>query len=216
MNIAEIRGLASERVLVLERLRAALDGQGFWLDTIRLLPEDFEHYASETNVRRAKIFLVLGLSLGEVLEKHNLQFIDFVRALALLMQEVESFALREPLPSAPSPSLSRKDKTRRSLFSKNGEEFTLLSNINLPFHPDYLRCLLSMLDVLHEIHARIIAYTNAQSPSKDYGPAVQEAYIKFNQKIKKILSTVQQEVESVARSKIHNELDHLVSELVSA
>lgn len=216
MNIMEIRGLARERITVLERLRSALEGRGFWLDTIRLMPEDFEHFTSEPYIRRAKVFTVLGLSLGDLLDKHNLQFIDFVRALALLMQEIEAFALKEPLPVAPVSSLSRKDKTKRSLFSKNGEESTLLTNINLAFKPDYLRCLHTMLDVLHEIHAKIITYTDAQNPGKDYGPAVQEAYVKFNQKTKKILSAVQQEVEYVARLKIHTELDFLMSNLVTA
>lgn len=215
-NYQEIRESASQILATIDFLRQALAGKSRWFNTIMLSQAELAAFFSADigTSKRAKVYSVLGLTLGEIMDKRMLHFIDFVRATALVTQELESYALREPMPPAQVSSFNRKKEAKRTLFSRSGEEFALLNIPHFTFTPDYLHTLYALLDILHGVYARLVSYLTNSKSVKDYGPAVQDPYSKFNSRIKRILLNVHKDVEVFARSKINSELDGLMSGLI--
>lgn len=217
MSAKEIREITSDCMALLKMIRSALDTSSLWLDTICFSRDDLAA-ASRTDpsyVKRSKVFTVLGLSLGDVLDKRNLPFIDFIRALALVTQELDSYSLRDTLPQAQISLITRKEKTKRSLFSRSGEEYTLLNIPHFAFTPDYLESLHTLLDILYEVHNKLLAHATTSNQSRDFGLAIQDPFIKFNHRVRKILIGVQRDLESLARTKIDVELDSVLAKLIT-
>lgn len=217
MSGKDIKDSASERIAFLNNLRRALSGKIRWFNTVVVTQQDLRSafLADPDLQRRAKVYFVLGLSLGDILDKRTLQCIDFVRALALVSQELDTFSLKDPLPQAQITAFSRKEKTKKSLFSRAGEDFTLLNLPHFAFNPEYLQSLSTLLEIIYEVYAKIMAFVTSGNAARDSGPAVVESYTKFNLRMKKLLSAVYKDVDLIARNKVKSELDLLMSSLIT-
>lgn len=215
--MSTIKDSASERIASLNNLRRTLSGKIRWFDTVVVTQQDLRSaFLADVNMqRRAKVYFVLGLSLGDILDKRGLQCLDFMRALVLVSQELETFSLKEPLPQAPLMTFARKEKTKKSLFSRNGDDFALLNIPHFAFNPEYLQSLSTLLEVIYEVYAKITAHVTSGGSVRDIGPAVIESYNKFNSRIKKLLSAVYKDVDIIARNKVKAELDSLMSSLIT-
>lgn len=217
MSGKDIKDSASERIAFLNNLRRILSGKIRWFNTVIVTQQDLHSaFLADPDLRRrAKVYFVLGLSLGDLLDKKSLQSIDFVRALALVTQELETFSAKDPLPPAPVTVFARKEKTKKSLFSRTGEDFTLLNIPHFAFNPEYLQSLSTLLEIIYEIYAKIMAFVTSPNSARDCGPAVLESYTKFNLRIKRLLSAVYRDVDVIARNKVKTELDIVMSSLIT-
>lgn len=217
MSAREIRDATSERLATIDFLQRALQCQTPLLNTVVIAREELSTTFSKSEgcIRRAKVFMTFGLSLGGVLDKKNLQFIDFVYAITLVSQEMETFSTKDTLPKAAVVAATRKEKTKRSLFSRSGEEFSLLTIPHFAFTPDYFHVLCTLLDVLHEVHLRIMSHlTSPTFANRGVGTSVHESYNKFTSRVKKVLASVYKDLETLAQAKINREMSRIMSGLL--
>ncbi|CCG83970.1 protein of unknown function [Taphrina deformans PYCC 5710] len=217
MQIKDLRDPTNERLFNIEFLRKALDGNAPWLDTIVLSRQELvtTFAKGEPLKRRSRIYIVLGLSLARILEKKQLQLMDFVYAITLVTQELETFSNKEVLPKTTGPTSTKKEKTKKSLFSKIGDEFSLLHVPHFAFAPDYYQSLYTLLDILYEVHLKIMFYCdNPTSAVKDLSASVLDSFNKFSTRIRKLLNAVHQDIDTLARAKINRELNRVMFSLI--
>lgn len=218
LSANEIKESTLDRIAIIDFLRVSLECDTPWMDTIVLTKlELMTTFAKKENFkRRAKVYNVLGLSLANILDKRHTNFTDFMYAITQVSQENDIFSTKEVLPRASTTSQPRKEKTKKSIFSKTGEEFSVLQIPHFAFQPDYYQVLFTLLDTVHEVHMRIMSFFgNTSAMSKDISSNVLEAYQKFNARIKKHLAIVYKDIEELARSKINRELNRVMSGLIT-
>ncbi|ORY73468.1 hypothetical protein BCR37DRAFT_232051 [Protomyces lactucae-debilis] len=215
------------RIDRLHLLSDSLQGKDLWQGNILFTRSDFLASLQPPDVdinRKAQLYHVCGASLGALLEKRNCHGIDFVRAANILFAELDHYASREPAASAIHPSrLVRKEKGRKQVLSRLAADYTALHLSHVPFIPSYLDAAVMLLELLEEVHLRVMheferlrgfaVETGVNPAIYDDSPQVKEPLEKFDYKVRKLVISLQRDVEAFARAKVYRELDVIMDSL---
>ena len=213
MSGRDIRDSSAQQLASLAYLKRTIDGSNFWQGIVAIdatdLSRTFDN--NRTSSRRAKFYLALSASYGVLLDRRSLQLLDFTRAIAMIAQEAETYFSKDPLPVASNNSYSRKDKARRSIFSRASDDYTLLHIPHFAFAPDLSQAFKTLLETLKDIYSRLLSYlVQASHTIHQVGSAVLESFQKFDLRMRKVLQVMYKELEEIANQKVRSELDSLV------
>lgn len=211
MSGREIRDSSAQQLATLSYLKRAIDGSHFWQGIVAIKGDDLTRTFSESksNTRRAKLYLCLSASYGVLLDRRSLQLLDFTRAIAMIAQESEAYCSKDPLPV--SSSNLRREKSRRSIFSRNADEYTMLYIPQFAFAPDLVQAFKTLIETLKDIYSRLLSYlVQASNTLNHIGSAVLESFQRFDLRMKKVLQSMYKDLEELASTKVRTELDSLV------
>jgi len=158
-SVEYLRDLVQKRIITLTYMRNVHEGRSHWFHTIMMgrgeLDKVFNNVAMN---KRTKRFAILGMSLSNLLDIPQPQ--DFLRGLLNTLAEYDQ-------------SKEDSDKPKMRLFKTKmakragggfadytvpyteGPDATYLVTPQIPFPLDYHQTLLSLLDVLSEVYAKI-------------------------------------------------------------
>lgn len=131
MSGRDIRDCSAQQMATISHLKKVIDGETFWHGSVCLTTQDLQQpnigddfinnkpvAISASSPRRARVYLVLSASLGTILDKRNMHLLDYTRAIALIGQEAEHYAQKDNPPIGTFAVVSRKEKSKRSMFFK--------------------------------------------------------------------------------------------------
>ncbi|KAL8631775.1 hypothetical protein Q9189_002473 [Teloschistes chrysophthalmus] len=105
-----IQDTASKRISTLDYLRKAHEGRVYWFNTLLFSKVDLArmpYFEARKLARRATNYLLLGLSLPNILDLNASNPLEYLRALNALLSEFESYQQIHSPDGASSSSLSR-------------------------------------------------------------------------------------------------------------
>ncbi len=216
----DIKDSARNRIAHIGLLKKTHQGRIFWFSIIHMSIADIIQTVPQTEkMKRAKTYLVLGLSISPILDRKGGGLSGFLRALHTVLSEFETFASRDPLPlSSPLSSFASNKKLKKTLFIRTLEDFSSLQIPNFAFNPDYSETFLTLLELLLQVYECLISLLPFPSPTESRSDvlniSVYDSFQKVDGKLKRILGTVQRELDTCARNKVSSEVNGVLNSLV--
>ncbi|KAI8368184.1 uncharacterized protein BYT42DRAFT_121021 [Radiomyces spectabilis] len=191
--------LISKRVATITYLRRAHGGNTYWFNTILLTKDDLDNlYPNAKMIRRTCNFYMLGVSLGTILEITNTW--DYLKALHQLLNEFECYTNDHS--KQKMKNIFRKARNKDENAGSESNDFTHLLLPHVPFELDYLETFYSFSDIIVEAYQKLLSGMDSSSCTQSYF----ELVLKCDAKVKKIMSVVTKELDTIARNAIKEEL----------
>ncbi|KAL6714973.1 hypothetical protein ACLMJK_007233 [Lecanora helva] len=137
----QIHDTCSRRISTLDYLRKAHEGRVYWFNTLRLTKSDLAKmpfFEPKRLARRATNYLLLGLSLPNILDLSSSNPQEYLRALHALLSEFESYQQIHPPEGGSASSLSRARLPsilkRATQASTKGRRTSSATDIGLPMN----------------------------------------------------------------------------------
>lgn len=137
----QIHDVSSKRISTLDYLRKAHDGRVYWFNTLLFSKSDLSKmpfFEPKKLARRATNYLLLGLSLPNILDLNSANPQEYLRALNTLLSEFESFQQIHPPDGGSASSLSRARLPsmfkRATHVSTKGRRTSSATDIGLPMN----------------------------------------------------------------------------------
>ncbi|CAI4215275.1 unnamed protein product [Parascedosporium putredinis] len=199
-----MREIARKRMYTLDYLRKAHEGQVFWFNTYMFdRPNQTRMSALQAQrlARRATNYLLLGLSLPNVIDLNSSTPLEFLRSFNALLSEFDSFQqLHGRRTSAADSSLYPADTdggvnaaaTPSSLVNFAGSEaellpgetYTYLLTPALPFDPDFHETFATLCDALIDCYKRVLSLLPTP---REFSTPVAEQFAKVDTKVRKLI-----------------------------
>ncbi|OLL26416.1 hypothetical protein NEOLI_002442 [Neolecta irregularis DAH-3] len=202
ISLDGLQEIATKRISAMDYLRRVHEGRTHWFNTILLSKEELERiYDDPKNARRAVGFLVLGLSIANLVELQTSNT-DLLKNFLVLLNEHEDFT-NDNKPKMRNFFRAGARMTRRDSEAGSVDEqiYTHLQTMNIPFQPDFFQVFSTLCDVLIEVYCKIL---NTSPP--DTSTLQFDLFQKFDARIRKLLTGVIKDVDVLARNLIHSEL----------
>ena len=106
----QIHDVSSKRISTLDYLKKAQEGRVYWFNTLLFTKSDLARmpfFEPKKLARRATNYLLLGLSLPNVMDLNAANPQEYLRALSALLSEFESYQQMHPPEGTSASSLSR-------------------------------------------------------------------------------------------------------------
>ena len=136
-----IHDVSSKRISTLDYLRKAHEGRVYWFNTLLISKADLSRMAffeTKKLARRATNYLLLGLSLPNVVDLNSASPQEYLRALNALLSEFESYQQIHPPEGGSASSLSRARLPsilkRATQASTKGRRTSSATDIGLPMN----------------------------------------------------------------------------------
>ena len=137
----QIQDVASKRISTLDYLRRAHEGRVYWFNTLLFSRSDLAKmpfFEPKRLARRATNYLLLGLSLPNILDLNSTNPQEYLRALNALLSEFESYQQIHPPEGGFASSLSRARLPsilkRATQASTKGRRTSSATDIGLPMN----------------------------------------------------------------------------------
>ncbi|KAG2176260.1 hypothetical protein INT43_005494 [Umbelopsis isabellina] len=190
--------LVYKRIATINYLRRTHEGTTHWFNTVLLSREDLTSmYPNNKMSGRTSKFFTLGVSLGPILDVTNQ--VDYVKALHLLLHEFECHNNDHQKPKM--KNIFRKTRGKDDHSYVDDGEYTHLLTPNMPFELDYIQTCFTLFDLLGEAYHKLLVGTESLCTQ-----AFCEQVLKCDAKLKKIVSMITKELDTLARNAIKEEL----------
>ena len=137
----QIHDVSSKRISTLDYLRKAHEGRVYWFNTLLLSKPDLAKmpfFEPKRLARRATNYLLLGLSLPNILDLNSANPQEYLRALNALLAEFESYQQVHPPDGGTASSLSKARIPsmfkRAAQASTKGRRTSSATDIGLPMN----------------------------------------------------------------------------------
>jgi len=137
----QIHDVSSKRISTLSYLRKAHEGRVYWFNTMLFTKTDLSKmpfFEPKKLARRATNYLLLGLSLPNILDLNSANPLEYLRALSALLSEFESYQQIHPPERGSASSLSRARLPsmfkRATHASTKGRRTSSATDIGLPMN----------------------------------------------------------------------------------
>ncbi len=137
----QIHDVSSKRISTLDYLRKAHEGRVYWFNTLLFSKSDLAKmpfFEPKRLARRATNYLLLGLSLPNILDLNSANPQEYLRALLALLSEFESYQQVHPPEGGSASSLSRARLPsilkRATQASSKGRRTSSATDIGLPMN----------------------------------------------------------------------------------
>ncbi|OZJ02184.1 hypothetical protein BZG36_04320 [Bifiguratus adelaidae] len=189
--------LVYKRIATINYLRRAHEGNTHWFNTVLINREDLHKAYRNTPMRKRTVyFYTLGVSLGPILDITTAS--DYVKALNILFTEFEYHTNDHAKPKMKNifRKMYKEDHTIDS------GDYTYLQVPIIPFELDYLQTFFTLTDILVETYHKLLLGTQDVC-----NQAFCESVVKIDGKIKRIITLVTKELDSIARKSIKEQLE---------